>query len=42
MDERIGRWLAAWVDAVRSRPWRTLVLVAIDLRGRLPRRATSA
>jgi hypothetical protein len=29
MDEQIGRWLAAWVDAVRSRPWRTLVLVAI-------------
>ncbi len=29
MDEQIGRWLAAWVDAVRRRPWRTLVLVAI-------------
>ena len=24
MDEQIGRWLAAWVDAVRRRPWRTL------------------
>jgi len=29
MDEQIGRWLAAWVDAVRRRPWLTLGLALI-------------
>jgi len=29
MDERIGRWLAAWVDAVRRRPYLTLGLALL-------------
>jgi len=29
MDERIGRWLAAWVDAVRRRPYLTLALAFV-------------
>ena len=29
MDERIGRWIAAWVDAVRRRPWLTLALALV-------------
>jgi hypothetical protein len=29
MDEQIGHWLAAWVDAVRRRPWLTLILAFV-------------
>jgi hypothetical protein len=29
MDEQIGRWITAWVDSVRRRPWLTLSLALL-------------